>query len=160
MRLMKAIAVGMTALPLALSAALAAQPNDSSAAVFALITENEWCPGGSVFLDLRTGSFMLHPRLTRPACADPKVVVTVEHGTLHAPVLKRIQSAYAAARRAGLRRDKCDFIVSNGGPEVVVITAPGFAATTPEDEGCWSKEATALHHELFEAFGRQRERHP
>lgn len=134
----------------------AVQATNDSAAVFALIDLNEWCPGGSVYLDLKTGSYMLYPRLARATCADRLFSVAVEQGALGAPALERVRRAYVEARRAGLRRAPCDVVVSNGGPEAVVITAPGFSDTTPEEEGCWSEAAVALHRELFEIFGKPR----
>lgn len=128
-----------------------------SAAVFALIDDNEWCPGGSVYVDLRTGAFMLYPRVARPACADQTSETAVEHGTLGRTQLERLRSSYAEARRVGLRRDPCDVVVSNGGPRAVVITAPSFSASTPEEEGCWSAEANSLYRTLFDVFGKQRQ---
>lgn len=127
--------------------------------VFALIDENEWCPGGSVYLDLRTGAFMLHPRLARPACADPAAQTSVEHGMLGSVELQRLRLAFAEARRAGLRREPCEFVVSNGGPQALVIIAPGASASAPENDGCWSAAASALHRQLYEVFGRQRHPH-
>jgi hypothetical protein len=146
----------IAALPLMTARAGAPPLASSSGAVFALIDSNEWCPGGSVYVDLRTGSFMLYPRLPRPACTDRKLEPAVEHGTLGAAALHHLRVVYAEARRAGLRRDKCDPVISNGGPQVLVITAPNFSDTTPEELGCWSREATTLHRELFEVFGGQR----
>ncbi|MBA3511211.1 hypothetical protein [Sphingomonas sp.] len=148
---------------MALMAALTApteQPTAAqtqSAAVFALIDDNEWCPGGSVYLDLRSGAFMLYPRLARPACGDRTAQAAVEHGTLGLTELQRLRSTYAEARRAGLRRERCDVIISNRGPQAVVITAAGFSASTPEEEGCWSTEANSLYRALFEVFGKPRQ---
>jgi hypothetical protein len=149
---------------LALIAALplpAAQPaiaeGQGSGAVFAVMGRNEWCPGGSVYLDLQTGAFMLYPRLTRSACSDRTAPLPVERGTLPLVELQRVRSAYQEARRIGLSRDKCEVVISNGGPQMVVITAPGFSARTPEQDGCWSEGANRLHAVLFEVFGKQRQ---
>lgn len=128
----------------------------NSGAVFALLGGNEWCPGGSVYLDLSTGSYMLYRRSTRPACTDPKREMTVEHDRVRAADLELIRAAYAKARHAGLRRLKCDLVISNGGQQALVITAPSFSDTTPEELGCWSKEATAFHAALMKTFGEQR----
>lgn len=132
--------------------------NDGSAAVFALIDKNEWCPGGSVYVDLQTGSFMLYPRLDRPACKEAKMQTAVEQGKLSAAPLQDLRSAYGEARRAGLQRKVCDLVVSNGGPEALVMTGSAFAATAHPNEGCWSEEAQALHNKLFTLFGEQRRR--
>jgi hypothetical protein len=121
-----------------------------------MIDNNEWCPGGSVYLDLKTGSFMLYPRHRQPACSDRQAKILVEHGTLSPARLAAVRQAYAQARRAGLKRKQCELVISNGGPQAVVITAPGFSDATPEELGCWSKEATGLYESLFEAFGKQR----
>jgi len=136
---------------------LAAQQTREAGAVFALIDKNEWCAGGSVYLDLQTGSFMLYPRLTRFACQISKAQAPVEQGTVGKAPLQALRSAYVEARRAGLERKDCKIIVSNGGPESLVITGPDFSRYTPANEGCWSEEATALHNKLFQMFGRQRE---
>ena len=143
----------------ALLAAAADQPTGpevESAAVFALIDSNEWCPGGSVFLDLRTGAFMLYPRLARRACQGR--TVQVEHGTITSAELQRLRSTYAEVSRAGLRRADCALVISNGGPQAVVITAPGFSGGTPENLGCWSAEAHSLYEDLLQVFGTSRER--
>lgn len=154
----KAITGLVAATPIFTAQVVAAQPQENgSAAVFALLDSNEWCPGGSVYLDLKTGSFLLYPRLARPACANPQYQPAVEHGTLGTAPLERLRSVYSKARHAGLRRGQCDLVISNGGPQALVITAPGFSATTPEELGCWSQEATSLHRELFEIFGGQRQ---
>jgi hypothetical protein len=131
---------------------LRAQPAAEPATVFALMDRNEWCPGGSVYLDLHTGSFLLYPRLGRPACADVEEHPPVQRGTLGEAELQAVRSAYSKARRAGLRRDHCELVVSNGGPEALVITAPGFSDRTPENIGCWSAEASALQDKLFDLF--------
>ena len=144
-----------SAVLLAASPAIAQQA-DRSGAVFALMDRNEWCPGGSVYLDLRSGAFLLYPVLPRPACTDPETDLEVERGTLGEGALRSLRTAYEEARRAGLRRRDCDVIISNGGPEALVITGPSFSARTPEEEGCWSEEAIALHGALFELFAEQR----
>jgi len=144
-------------------ALLAAQPlyaqNDSSAVVFALMGKNEWCPGGSVYLELDTGTFMLNPRLQRRACADPKTQIRIERGKLSNEQLLELRSAYSKARQAGLSRKSCDILISNGGPEALIINGPAFSAATPEDVGCWSEEAKILHDKLFRIFGAQRLSH-
>jgi hypothetical protein len=139
----------------------AAQPaiaeGAGSGAVFAVMGRNEWCPSGSVYLDLQTGAFMLYPRLTRSACSDRTAPSPVERGTLPLAELRRVRSAYQEARRVGLSREKCEVVISNGGPQMVVITAPGFSARTPEQDGCWSEGANRLHAVLFQVFGKQRQ---
>lgn len=141
-------------------ALLAGQPlyaqNGNSAVVFALMDKNEWCPGGTVNIDLSTGTFMLLPRQKRPACKEPKTQRVVERGKLGQKLLIELRSAYGKARQAGLAQESCGLVVSNGGPESLVVAGPAFAATTPENEGCWSKEAKALHSKLFQLFGEQR----
>jgi hypothetical protein len=153
---LRAIAAIVAVIPLLAIEPAAAQSTPAAGAVFAMIDDNEWCPGGSVYLDLESGAFMLYPRLARPACGDRKSSAGVEKGTLDVPTLRRLRAASAEARRVGLKREQCDLVISNGGPQAVVITAPGFSEATPDELGCWSKEATALYDKLFEAFGRQR----
>jgi hypothetical protein len=135
---------------------LAAQEAKGSAAVFALLDRNEWCPGGSVYVDLDSGAYMLHARPERRNCSDPDAKRPVEQGKLGKSELQGLRSAYARALGAGLRREPCEVVISNGGPEALVVTGSGVSAATPEDEGCWSKEAIDLHAELFRLFGRER----
>ena len=118
--------------------------------------KNEWCPGGSVYVDLNTGSFMLQRRQDRPVCHDAKTRRFVEQGKLSRKALVELRLAYGKAREAGLGRQPCQLIVSNGGPEVLVIAGPAFSAAAPENEGCWSKEASTLHAKLFRLFGQKR----
>ena len=132
----------------------AAQVDNPSGTVFAVLDRNEWCPGGSVYLDLRTGAYLLYPRLHRPRCTDPAARIEVKRGAIDAEQRSRVVAAYRQARRFGLRKDNCDIIISNGGPEALVITAPAFSEVTPEEDGCWSDEARTLHEELFRIFDR------
>ena len=147
----------LTTLALATATSSAAQP-EPYGTVFALMDKNEWCPGGSVYLDIRTGSYQLYRLQGRHACSKPETQSPVEQGTIGKKVLRPLRAAYFKARQAGLRRDSCELVVSNGGPEVLALTAPAFSAVTPADEGCWSGEATALHNELFKVFGGQTQR--
>lgn len=144
-------------------ALLSAQPlyaqEGGSAVVFALIDKNEWCPGGSVYVDLDTGSFMLSPRLQRFACENPKARSRIERGTLSQKQLLELRSAYSEARQAGLGRKSCELVISNGGPEALIINGPAFSAATPQNEGCRSEEAKALHGKLFRMFGEKRQSH-
>jgi hypothetical protein len=150
------LALSTAAVALLPAPALGAGEDEYRAAVFALIDANEWCPGGSVYLDLATGSFQLYPRLNRRACQDKDTHPLVEQGTLPADELAVLRSDYREAVNAGLKREQCELVVGNGGPEALVLTGPGFSAETPENLGCWSGEARALHNDLFRVFGAQR----
>ena len=156
MRKLQALVMTFAALPLVAARPVGAPPRVSSGAVFALIDNNEWCPGGSVYLDLRTGSYMLYPKLARPVCTDPSRAPAVEHGTLANAALKPLREAYEAARATGLRRQGCDIVVSNGGPLALVITAPNYSVAAPEELGCWSVDAKSLYQKIYEVFGSNR----
>ena len=136
-------------------AAQAASTEPTSAAVFAILDRNEWCPGGGVFLELQTGAFTLYRRGERPECSSLHAPVPIERGVLDSTALQRLRSVFLTARRAGLKRAGCEPIVSNGGPHGLVIVGSGFSAAAPEEEGCWSQEASALFDELFEVFGNE-----
>lgn len=98
-----------------------------------------------------------YPRRAAPACKDAKTRAPVERGKLSEETLQLfLRPAYTNARSAGLRRDRCSGLISNGGREVLVISEPAFSAATPEEEGCWSREALALHRKLFLLFGDER----
>jgi hypothetical protein len=153
----KAITHSLLALALIAGQPLAAQGDSSVGTVFALIDSNEWCPGGSVHVDLETGSFVLYPRIARIDCYNPDARARVERGELSANDLRRLRSDSRKAQRQGLTREPCEMMMSNGGREALVITGPAFSDMTPEKEGCWSDAAVALHKTLFELFGEQRQ---
>lgn len=153
MNAMTAVAAGLS---LGAATPLSPQQAGRFGTVFALLGGGEWCSGGSVYIDLQTGSFMRYPRLNRRMCNDPNASNAVESGTLGAASLQPLRVAYDEALREGMRREKCDVIISNGGPEALVINGPTVSAASPEQPGCWSAAARRLHRLLFDSFGRQR----
>ncbi len=131
------------------------QPGWDAATVYAVIAKNEWCPGGAVMLDLWTSRYVLVPRNQRPGCSSPDGSRRVQDGILPDGDLARLRAAYRLAAAAGLEmHPKNDVItVTNGGPELLVVTGPNFDMVTPEASHDWSLEARALHDLLFEIFG-------
>jgi hypothetical protein len=137
---------------------LTAQESDGSSAVFALMDRNEWCAGGSVYLDVGTGSYLLYPVPVAPECFDRTTRSPVQHGKIGGADLLTVEAALREARRAGLTdRARCAGMIAlppMAGSEVLVITESRYSERTPENKFCWSDEAKALHNELFRIFGR------
>ena len=113
------------------------------------IAHNEWCPRGTITLDLATGEYMLLPGLTGPACTDPSIRRPILRSVLEEPRLRSIRRA----KDAGLSRSECDVVVSNGGQRALVLSGARDMRIAPENQGCWSKEASALHDLLETEFG-------
>jgi hypothetical protein len=96
--------------------------------------------------------------LRGPACLDADVRPAAEQGTLGENDLQAVRSAYRRLVEAGsMRREVCEPIVTNGGRELLGVSGARGSSVTPELEGCWSLEAMALHDELFDIFGEQRD---
>ncbi len=151
--------MGLPAALLLLAPSPAPAPADYTAgipAIFATIGHSEWCPAGNVQVDLRTGDYTLTPRAARAVCRDPKLVRPIEHGQVDAARLSAIREAYGRAQEEGL--DACragkrgDIIVSNGGTPIMVLTSGAGTWAVPQDYGCWSSAAIALHRALDETF--------
>lgn len=156
MKIFQALAVFFATVPFLTVDRAQAQSNEVPGAVFALMSSSEFCPSGSVYVDLRTGDFMLYPRLGRANCRNENSMPSVETGTLALGNLHRLRDAVFEATDAGLQRDDCEVNISNGGPESLVITTPSFSDAAPIETGCWSDQANKLHAVMFELFGAQR----
>lgn len=120
--------------------------------------QSEWCPAGNVRLDLRTGAYALTNPARRPACADPKLERPARTGTLDPTKLGTVRAAFVqtlgdrladSACRSG-RRDK--LVISNGGPQILVVANGAEAWSAPDDLSCWSEPANKLHRLLSEIF--------
>lgn len=109
---------------------------------------SEWMPPGELRLNLATGRYEYKPQQPRNPAA-PRL--PVRRGALAGAALAQVREAHASARAQGLRMPACQrIIVSNAGPEKMVLTGTGDALTTPDELGCWSTAAEQLHN-LLEA---------
>lgn len=154
---------------LSLAAALlaASQPAPSSATValgrtawvFSTVGHSEFCPPGHVRLDLTTGRYALTARAPRRVCNEARLERPVSMGRLGAGRLAAVRAAYlriltegfmSRACRNGERRE--EIVVNNGGTPILVLATGAETGSAPDDLGCWSDAASALHHVLDDAF--------
>ena len=113
-----------------------AQPTDSAVLsglplLISTVGESEWCPSGSVSIDLRSGAYVLTPRLPRNRCQVPSAKKPVRSGALSPSDLRRVRSASLRVAVQGARSADCHasetppgyglVVISNGGPEKVVL---------------------------------------
>lgn len=132
-------------------------PSWDAATVYALLSHNEWCSGGSVHVDLWSGEYVLLPRPMRVDCQpESQTHRNIEHGSVTDSELASLRAAYRHLAQTGMEREDHELIVTNGGREVLSVVGPNWSAVTPRDEGRWSDEAKELHGLLFTIFGEQR----
>lgn len=128
--------------------------------VLSTIEQSEWCPEGHVRLDLATGGYELTPRAPRRICNRARLERPVRTGRLAAKRLSQVRAAYLRVLREGLADPKCRdggrpdrVVVSNGGPQILVVARGSGLASAPDNLGCWSEAADALYGMLDEMFG-------
>lgn len=140
----------------------AAQPIalDQTAWVFSTIGQSEFCNPGHVRVDLRTGRYTLTVRAPRRICGNPDIDRPVRSGRLSDESLARVRATYQQVVAEGLDTPVCreggkpqDIVISNGGTPILIVATGRAVGSAPDDLGCWSKAATALHDALDEAFG-------
>jgi hypothetical protein len=147
-----------------LSAGQPASPADAAglgrtAWVFATVEHSEWCPAGNVRLDLRTGRYALTHRAARLVCNKAGLERPVITGRLAGNRLAAARTAYRAAVEGGLTSPECRnggrpkmIVITNAGPQMLVVATGRFTVAPPEDLSCWSEAAYALQRTLEEAF--------
>jgi hypothetical protein len=74
--------------------------------------------------------------------------------------LGRLRAAFLRVMTEGFEDPACregrkpeHIIISNGGTPILVMTTGSGSGSAPDDLGCWSEAATALHGALDDAFG-------
>ena len=125
-----------------------------SATIFATVGQSEWCPPGTVFIDVLSGHYVLMPA-ERRTCQLPGDRRALTEGTVSADQLRSIREAQLAAQSEGLELDPCPrgrIVVSNGGPQVLIVTSREQTFVAPEQLGCWTPAANRLHDVLSEIF--------
>lgn len=151
-----------------LAAALAAgQPGPSAdpdfphrtAWIVATVGHSEWCPAGNVRLDLVSGRYALTPRASRRVCDEAGLERPVTEGRLDADRLAAVRAAYRRVLAEGLESPACAdggrperLVISNGGPQILLLATGAETGLAPDDLSCWSDAAFALHDALDEAF--------
>lgn len=127
--------------------------------VLSTIEQSEWCPAGNVRLDLGTGRYELTPRAPRPVCNQAPLERPVTTGRLAPKRLSQVRAAYMQVLRQGPEDPICRdggrqarVVISNGGPQILVVARGSGIASAPDELGCWSEAAEALHDMLDEMF--------
>jgi hypothetical protein len=133
-----------------------------TAAIFSTVEQSEFCPPGEVRVNLRDGTYLLTPRSTRDVCNDPNLERPITGGNLAVQQLAELRAAYVAVQRSGTVHPSCvagqpdEIVVDNGGPHILIVTNGMASTPAPDDLGCWSKEARALHGLLDRMFSKGR----
>jgi hypothetical protein len=130
-----------------------------SASVFATVGHSEWCPPGTVRLNLGTGRYTLRAPRTWRACRRPAFRSRIATDVLAAEELAAVRAAYQRAAAAGLMHRDCRngwrpdlIIISNGGTPVMRLTRRVRTRSPPADLTCWSDAARRLHRALEDMF--------
>lgn len=149
-------------------AAVAAAPTHASAretgpgrpaAVFATVGHSEWCPPGTVRLNLGTGRYTVTAPRSWRTCRRPPYRSRVSTAVLPADALTDVRIAYHDAEGLGLDNPACRnggrpgaVVIGNGGIPTLRLTSRGRTTSPPRDLTCWSEAARHLHRVLDNAF--------
>jgi hypothetical protein len=83
----------------------------------------------------------------------------VTRGTLDSKRLAAVREAALRAAGEGLETQACrngrrgeTIVISNGGPQILVLATGAAAQSASDDLGCWSASAYALHGLLDDIF--------
>jgi hypothetical protein len=145
-----------SAIALAACATSASEPVRES--IDADVAMSEWTRSGHVFLDLRTGRYVLDPqppRVPREAAAPP-----TRRGRLGSAELANIRAAFEKAVTQGLIEPSCAsggppprIVVGNGGTPMLVLNSRHGTMAAHGNRGCWNEAAERLHRALEARFG-------
>jgi hypothetical protein len=134
-----------------------------SGTIFATIAHSEWCPAGNVQLNLRKGEFRHTPRAARRVCHDRGIERVSRSGRLSAAQLAAVRSAFDRVRTEGMVDPPCHagrgqrpLVISNGGTPVLALTDNLRTMSAPDELGCWSGAANAMHALLDQTFQQPR----
>ncbi len=154
----------LSALSALLAASQPAPPVDpavlgGSEWIVATIAHSEWCPAGHVRLDLRSGRYALTARASRRVCGEAGLERPVVTGRLRSGRLETVRGAFARAVAEGLESPDCRdgkrpdrVVISNGGPQILVVATGAGQEAAPDDLACWSGAAIELQGLLDETF--------
>jgi hypothetical protein len=129
-----------------------------SASIFATVGHSEWCPPGTVRLDIGTGRFTVTAPRGWRTCRRPPYRSPVRTGVLPANALTDVRIAYHDAAGMGLDNPACRsgrrpaVVIGNGGFPTLRLTSGGRTRSPPRDLACWSEAARHLHRVLDNAF--------
>jgi hypothetical protein len=137
----------------------AAEPEDNTASVFATVGHSEWCPPGTVQLDLMTGRYTVTAPLTWRTCRRPPWARRTRTGVVPSLELIPLQVTYDMVTVEGLEHHQCrgrgrpeQIVVSNGRTPLMRLTDRGRTISAPNDRACWTGAASRLQCLLEAAF--------
>jgi len=137
------------------------------ASIFATIGHSEWCPPGTVRLNLATGRYLVRAPRTWLRCRRPAYQGPIRTAVLGAENLAAVRVAWQAAVSEGLEHPSCrnggqppGLYLSNGGDPTLRLTARGRTLSPPGNRSCWSDAAWRLHRLLEDLFDPSTIRHP
>ena len=162
MRLQASIVAGLMLAGGAVSPLHASGPDrDSgfSATVRASVGHSEWCPPGTVHLNLGTGRYRVIAPRTWRTCRRPLFPTRIRTGVLAADELAAVRAAYRNAATEGLDHPACRnggrperMIISNSYPSILRLTERGRTTASPRELSCWSDAAFRLDRVLEGLF--------
>jgi hypothetical protein len=156
-----AAAVAVTPMP-----ASAREPGSSRReSVFATVGHSEWCPPGTVRLDLGTGRYTVTAPRTWRTCRRPPYRSRVSTAVLAGDALAAARAAFQEAVSQGLDNPACrnggrpeTLVIGNGGIPTLRVTNGGRTASPPSNMTCWSGAARRLHRLLETTFNPRTDR--
>jgi hypothetical protein len=146
--------------------ASAPEPGPSrSASVFATVGHSEWCPPGTVRLNLATGRYTVTAPRTWRTCRRPPYRSRVRAAVLAGGALADVRAVYHRAVSEGLEAPACRnggrpeaVFLGNGGIPAMRLTNGGRTASPPSNPACWSGAARQLHRLLDNSFNPRTDR--
>ena len=130
------------------------------ASLVASIGHSEWCPPGTVQLDLMSGRYIVTAPRTWRTCRRPAWDRRTRTGMLPSLDLVPLHVTYDMAMIGGLEHPLCrvggrpeQIVISNGGRPVMRLTDRGRTTAAPDDRTCWTGAASRLQCLLEIAFG-------
>ena len=155
------LAAGAALVTLVLSSPATAQRGNPAppVSIEASVGHSEWCPTGTVRLNLATGRYVVRAPGTWLRCRRPSWQRPMRIGLLSAGDLRAVREAWRRAEADGLESPACrnggrpeEVVISNGGRPTLRLIGRGRTWSPPADPNCWSREARALHDLLERLF--------
>lgn len=135
------------------------QERPYQASLVASVGHSEWCPPGTVQLDLMTGHYTVTAPRDWRTCRRPSWALRTRAGMMTSLELVPIQVTFQNAIEGGLEHPLCrigrrpeQIVVSNGGTPVMRLTERGRTTAAPNDRTCWTGAASRLQCLLETAF--------
>jgi len=157
---LQALLVAWAAVAAAAGATAPDTESSRSASVFTTVGHSEWCPPGTVRLDLGTGRYTVRAPRSWRICRRPAYRSRIRTAVLAGGELATVRAAYRRVVSEGLEDPVCRnggrperFIISNGGTPILRVTSRGRTVAPPNDRNCWSDAALGLHRLLNDMFG-------